>query len=225
MNDAERLIAFGEFLHDHSESENVGELLEAEGFALHLAPYRVGAFAATGNIGRYPAFRELARELLRDLGHQSRVLDLESVEPLAHYRVRLGIELAERQILELFAHLVHAHTSGERRIDIERLLGTAPARFRRHVCERAHVVQAVGELDQQDPDVVCNRQQEPAQVFGLFGLLGDQVELLELGEAFDQRTDVAAEHLVDFGPGRSRVLDRIVQQRCGDRGVVELEIG
>ena len=35
-----------------------------------------------------------------------------------------------------------------------------------HVMERAHVVQPVGELDQQHADVVAQREQELAQIFG-----------------------------------------------------------
>ena len=91
--------------------------------------------------------------------------------------------------------------------------------------EGAHVVQPVGELDQQHPDVVGDRQQELAQVLGLLRLLGDEVELLELGEPFDQRADVLAEHLVDLGAGGGGILDGVVQQRRGDGGVVELEVG
>ena len=86
-------------------------------------------------------------------------------------------------------------------------------------------MQPVGELDQQHPHVVGDRQQELAQVFGLLGLLGDEVELLELGQALDQRADVAAEHLVDLGAGGVGVLDGVVQQRRRDGGVVELEVG
>ena len=91
--------------------------------------------------------------------------------------------------------------------------------------EGAHVVQAVGELDQQHPHVVGDRQQELAQVLGLLGLLGDEVEPLELGQALDQRADVLPEHLVDLGPGGGGILDGVVQERGRDGGVVELEIG
>ena len=86
-------------------------------------------------------------------------------------------------------------------------------------------MQPVGELDQQHPHVVGDREQELAQVLGLLGLLGDEVEPLQLGQALDQRADLAAEHLVDLGAGRRRVLDRVVQQRRRDGGVVELEVG
>ena len=86
-------------------------------------------------------------------------------------------------------------------------------------------MQAVGELDQQHPDIIGDRQQELAQVLGLLRLLGDEVEPLELGEPFHQRTDVLPEHLVDLGPGGGGILDGVVQERSSDGGVVQLQIG
>src|ERR671923_297682 len=50
-------------------------------------------------------------------------------QALAHHRIGLRIELVERQVLELLAHLVHAHAPGERGVDVERLLGGATARL------------------------------------------------------------------------------------------------
>ena len=97
--------------------------------------------------------------------------------------------------------------------------------LRRHVLERAHVVQPVGELDQQHAHVVGDGEQELAQVLGLLGLARDEIELLQLGQALDQMADVGAEDLVDLGARGRRVLDRVVQQRRRDRGVVELEVG
>ena len=142
-----------------------------------------------------------------------------------HHGIGLRIEAAEGQILQLFAHFLHAHAPGQRRIDVERLLGDALARGRRHELQRAHVVQPVGELDQEHADVVGDRQQELAQVFGLLGLARDQFQPLQLGQALDQRADLVPEHLVDLGARRLGVLDGVVQQRRHDGGVVELEVG
>jgi hypothetical protein len=147
------------------------------------------------------------------------------IEPLANQPVGLGIELAERQILHLLAQAVHAHAAGQRRIDVERLLRDALPPLFGHVLQRAHVVQPVGELDQQHADIVGDGEQELAQVLGLLGLPRDQVEPLQLGQAFDQMADVGAEDLVDLGPRRRRVLDGVVQQRRRDGGIVELEVG
>ena len=142
------------------------------------------------------AIGELLGELFFDLARSAVLLRSASAfEPRGHDVVGFRIELAERQVLEFLAHLLHAHAAGERRIDFQRLLGDAAARFGRHVAERAHVVQAVGELDQQHAHVVGDRQQQLAEVLRLLGFLGDEFELLQLGQALDQRADIVAEQL------------------------------
>ena len=120
---------------------------------------------------------------------------------------------------------LHAHAAGERRIDLERLLGDALAALGLHVLERAHVVQAVGELDEQHADVARDGDQQLAEVLRLLGLLGDEVEPLDLGQAVDEGADLRAEHLVDLGARDVGVLDDVVQQRRRDGGVVELQLG
>ena len=92
-------------------------------------------------------------------------------------------------------------------------------------CERAHVVQAVGELDQQHPHVVRDGEQELAEVLALRRPLGDEVEPLDLGQAVDERADLGAEDLVDLLERRLGVLDSVVQHGGRDGGVVELEVG
>ena len=225
MHDAERLIAVGHRLHDHAEAENVGQLLEADRFALHLAPDRIGALAPAQHARRDAAVGEFLGELLLDLADQVLVAVGERIEPAADHLVGLRIELAERQVVELLAHRMHAHAAGERRVDFQRLLGDAPARLDRHVVERAHVVQPVGELDQQHAHVGGDRQQQLAQVFRLLGFLGDEVELFQLGQAVDQRADVGPEQAVDLGARGRGILDGVVQKRRSDGGVVELEVG
>ena len=52
-----------------------------------------------------------------------------------------------------------------------------------------------------------------------------RLQPLDLGQAIDDGADLGAEQLVDLGAGRVGVLDGVVQQRHGDGGVVELEVG
>jgi len=120
---------------------------------------------------------------------------------------------------------MHAHAAGERGIDVERLFRHAAARRLRHVMQGAHVVQTIGELDQQHAHVVGDREQELAQVLRLLRLLSHQIEFLQLGEALDQTADLRAEQAVDLRPRRFGVLDRVVQEGGRDGGVIELEIG
>ena len=59
-------------------------------------------------------------------------------------------------------------------------------------------MQAVGELDQEHAGVVGDGEQQLAEILGLLGVLGDEVELAELGEAVDEPADLLAERLVDI---------------------------
>ncbi len=85
----------------------------------------------------------------------------------------------------------------------------------------AHVVQAVGELDQQHAHVVRDGQQQLAEVLGLLRPFGHEVEPLDLGQAIDERPDLRAEQLVDLLAGGGRVLDGVVQDGGHDGGIVE----
>jgi hypothetical protein len=56
---------------------------------------------------------------------------------------------------------------GNRCVDVAGLLGDAqPAAFRQ-VMQRPHVVEPIGELDEDDPDVVHHREQHLAEALGL----------------------------------------------------------
>ena len=81
-------------------------------------------------------------------------------------------------------------------------------------------------LMMQDPQVLGHRHEHLAHRRGLLRLLGVELEPVELGDAVDdarrrrRRTRGSRSSEGDAG-----VLDRVVQQRGGDRDVVEAEVG
>ena len=99
------------------------------------------------------------------------------LEPRLDHRIGVRHEMAEGQILELVAHPLHAHAAGERRINIERFLRDPRALVRRHEMQRAHIVQPVGELDQQHAHVFGDGEQKFAEILRLRGAFGDKIEL------------------------------------------------
>ncbi len=76
-------------------------------------------------------------------------------------------EVLERQLLELVLDLAHPEPVGDRRVDVARLLRDLDATLLRQVMQRAHVVETIGELDQDDADVVDHREQHLAEVLRL----------------------------------------------------------
>ncbi len=143
--------------------------------------------------------------------------------------VELGVPLrvqgGEGQVLQLLFDLLHPEPVGQRCIDVQRLLGDAPLLLARHGCDRAHVVQPVGELDDQDPQVLGHRHQHLAHRRGLLGLAGVELQSLQLGHAVHDLGDLGAERAFHVGDGDLGVLDGIVQQRSDQRDLVQTDLG
>ena len=138
--------------------------------------------------------------------------------------IRGRLEVAERQLLELVLDAAHAEAVGDRRVDVERLLRDAHALVVGHVLQRAHVVEAIGELDEDDADVVDHREQHLAEVLRLPLLGRRERDRADLGHALDDVRDVLAELLADLLGRRQGVFDDVVQQAGGDADRVELHV-
>ena len=93
------------------------------------------------------------------------------------------------------------------------------------VFEGAHVVQAVGELDEHYADVVDHGEHHLAQVFGLRFFARGEINLADLGDAFDDVRDLLTKFFADIDDGDRGVFDRVVQQAGGDRDRVHFHLG
>ena len=111
----------------------------------------------------------------------------------------------------------------ERRVDLERLLRLSHLGLLALVLDRAHVVEAVGELDQDDAHVLRHRDDHLPVVLRVRLLAGLEGRPGQLGDALDELGDLVAElglELVEVGLG---VLDD-VQERRRQRLLVEVEL-
>ena len=133
--------------------------------------------------------------------------------------------MRERELLQLVVERVQAEAVGDRRVDLHGFAGD-PSPFRgRNGPERAHVVQAVGELDQHDAHVARHGEQHLAEVLGLRVLGRLELDAVELGDAVDQLRHRLAEGVGDLVLGDRGVLGHVVQQRGHQRLAVEVPVG
>jgi hypothetical protein len=121
--------------------------------------------------------------------------------------------------------VVEPETLGDRRVDLERLAGDRPPARRRHRLDGAHVVGAIGQLDEDHPQVAHHRQQHLAEGLGLRLLAALELDLVELGHPIDQLGDIGAEARRQLVLRRRGVLDDIVQDRRDDGVGVEVQVG
>jgi hypothetical protein len=150
------------------------------------------------------------------------------LEPLDDGVERVWVHDLERQVLEFAGEDRQADAACERRVYLQRLARDALlCFFRRHELDRAHIVQAVGELHEENADVFRGGEDELLEVLGL-----DQqarrvaaADLWQLGDAVDEVGHFPAEQLLDFLALDVAVLDHVVQQAGDDRRLIELEVG
>src|SRR5205807_1807094 len=70
------------------------------------------------------------------------------LHPAAQRFVVLRLEIAERELFELVLHLAHPETVGDWRVNVARFLRDWDPPIVGEMVERPHVVEPVGELDQ-----------------------------------------------------------------------------
>ena len=109
--------------------------------------------------------------------------------------VALGVQGGEGQVLELPLELLDAEPVGQRGVDVEGLLGGAALLPLRHHGDGAHVVQPVGQLDDEHPPVLGHGHEHLAHRGRLLGLLGVELEPVELGDAVDDGRHLGPELL------------------------------
>jgi hypothetical protein len=210
----------------HPEGEDVGQFGEAARLVAHLAIDAVEMFL-TPLDPTLDAFllQGMAQRRLDQAHHLDPCSAAASLERTLDDPSSPRPVVRETQILQLDADPVDPEPIGDRGEDVERLARDAPAGLRTHRVERAHVVQPVGELDQDDADVARHRQQHLLQARGLRLGARLEVELGELADPIDQLGDLLAEGLGQLRLVDRGVLDDVVQQRGDQTLVVHAHLG
>ena len=136
-----------------------------------------------------------------------------------------GFEVEEREVLEFPLNRTHAESIGKRRVDLHGLarLEDAPVLAQRH--EGAHVMEPVGELDDDDANVVAHRHEHLAQVVDLRMAERLDLEAVDLGDAVDELGDGIAELLAHVLERVLGILDRIVQDGRAQGVAIHAKVG
>ena len=133
--------------------------------------------------------------------------------------VFLGLPVAQAQILELTLDRVQAQPVRKRRVHEVGLPRNLELLLPLHAIEGPHVVQTVGNLNEDHADVIAERKQHLPKILRL-GALRRIENPRNLGQPVDDGPLPLAEHPLDVVQRHPRVLDCVVQQRTDDaRGV------
>ena len=135
------------------------------------------------------------------------------------------VERGEGEVLELPLDRVDPEAVRQGSEDLERLARLLLLLLLGERTDRAHVVEAVGQLDQDHPDVGGHRHHHLAVVLGLAFVAALEGDAGELGDAVDELGDLVPEVLAHLLQAGARVLDGVVEERRAEGGGVEPHAG
>ena len=225
MHRAERGVGIAEALHLDPHADQVVDLVELLAADHHLLVDGIQVLRPSLDVRLDPQLLQLAAQGRRDAVDQRLPLTSTRFDQARDLSVRPRVERLEGQILELPLHLLDAEPVRERRVDLQRLGRDPPLLLFGERRDRSHVVETVGELDQQDPDVARHRHDHLPDVLGLLLFAGLELDPLQLGQPVHDPRDLVAEVLFDLGHRDVGVLHRVVQERGGDRRRVQMQVG
>jgi hypothetical protein len=226
VDDAERGVAVLDAVGHDAERDEIVDLLELDLLALQLlrdAPQSLDAPVDLGD--RHLRLGQLGGHRLLQLLDQAFRLAALRVDFRPQRLVRLRLQVAERPLLELVLDLAHAEPVGDRRVDIAGFLCDLHPLVVGQVAQGAHVVQAIGQFDQDHPDVVDHRQEHLAEVLRLALLARRERHRADFRHPLDDMGDLGTEQLPDPLDGRQGVLDDVVEEAGGDGDGVQLHVG
>ena len=182
MHHGQSAITTFDIGREDPQGGHVVDLVERLLLALHLAPDAIKVFGPAAHlaIGQARRHEAIAQQLHRDA---------KALLPVAALGSNLLLDLAEGlrfknfegQVFQFPLQAADAEAVGQGAIDLAGFAGNALLFFWLEGADRAHVVQAVGQLHQHHPDVAGHGQEHAAQVFRLgFGAVGE-MDAAELG--------------------------------------------
>jgi len=225
MHGTQRHVAAHGTVDHHTEAVHVHQLGEGLVLVAHLRIDAPGGFDPPDHVGRDMVLVQALRQRQLDLAHGLATIAQRRPDALADDAVAIGMKPLETQLLQLGLELVHAQSLRDRRVDLQRLAGNPATRRRVFGTQRAHVVQSVGQLDQDHAQVARHRQKHLAEALRISFLAAAEAHLVQLGDTIDQLGHGLAERTSQLVAAELGVLQRVVQDRCNDRLGIQPQLG
>ena len=204
-------------LEDDADGEHVVDVLKGHLLLDHLVPNREDAFGAPLDFELEAFALQFLLDGQDELVHKPRTYRLGLLQLGDDLGVGLGFFELEREVFELGFDLVESKAVGQGRVHEQSFRGDLELLVARHGIQRAHVVQAVGEFDEDHPDVVAEGEQHLAEVLRL-GRGGVVKDPGYFGEPVDDLALFGAKQVLDVLQGDVGVLYGVVQQSTHNGG-------
>jgi len=225
VDDSQGFIAFLDRFHDDAKGQEIVEFIQGDLLGLELAVDAVKIFDPAVHFPLDVVLLQLFPEVL---AHVLFVLfqgALFPEQPFPDLLVSLGLQVEKGQVFQLGLEAEHAQAAGQGGVDIQGLPGDALLLGGFHDPQGPHVMNPVGQLHQQDPDIMGHGKDHLADIFRLLGLPVAEDQLADLGNPVDHIRHFLPEILVQFVQGGGGVLHRVVKEAGGDGDRPQAHLG
>ena len=189
MDHAQNIVAVPHVFHDHPEGEEVEDLVQGLVLVEHLAVDGVGVLhPAVDDVLDIEIVQPLV-DLVLGAAHEVLILLALGVQLGNDLVIADGVQILQRQVLQLPLDALHAQPVRDGGIDLHGLQGLLLLLGRRLILHGAHVVEPVGDLDEDHPDVLAHGDEHLPQVLHLLVFLGGVLDAGQLADAFHQVGD------------------------------------
>ena len=224
VDDAQHIVAVGHRVHNDPEGEEVVYIVQRLVLGIHLAVDGVGVLHAPVNVAVDVGLPQAAGDLVVDGGHEAVILSGLFIQSLHDLPVADGIQIFQAQILQLPLHLLHSQPVGNGGIDLHGLEGLLLLLLRGLVLHGAHIVEPVGDFDEDHPDIFAHGHEHLPEVLHLLLLLGGIVDTGQLADALHQIRHRGREEPGDVLMGGGGILDGVVEQSRLDGLGVQMQL-
>ena len=220
MDDTQNIVAVGYGINYYAKSAQVKNAVYVQLLGVHFAIDTVNMLYSAENRNMQFLLETLFHFAL-NIGHkrfESRHTLLKSLHYLV---VARWVEVHQRQVLELPFCFLHTEAVGNGGVDLHRFKRFDALLFLGLICHSAHIVQPVGNLNQDNADILRHCHEHLAQIFHLLVFLAGVLHSGQLRNSLDDIRDRLAELPCNIVMSKLSVLNYIVQQGCNDRVLVK----
>jgi hypothetical protein len=225
VDNAESGVATALRIGDDANGEEVVDLVEAALLANDFAVQGMQSLDAGFEFRRNAIFDELGANGVLYIFEEFFVNGSFVCDFFLQGEVRIGLEVAEREILKFAFDDGHAEAVGDRGVNVHGFARDAQLLGGLEKLEGAHIVDAVSKLDEDHADVVDHGEKHLADVLCLARLGSHDIETADLGDALDEAGDFVAKAFLETGKGKFGVFDDVVKECGGERGGVKTHVG
>ena len=210
---------------DDAKAVDVGDLGKAQLVLLHALVQRIQRALAAQQANRQAVRGKSGADFILHTMDQITAACTRAADGFFQRGIAPGVQMLERQVLKLAIGLVQTQAVSDGGVDLQRFGRDAAPLAARHVAHGAHIVGAVGQLDQDDAHIACHGQQHLAKGLGLVFLAGIELQLVQLGQPVHQLGHILAKALLQIQLGDAAILHGVMQQGRHQRRGVELPVG